>query len=102
MVRKVSRNSIAVTVLAGIVLVLFVATVAGLLYYRKMIKDLNEVQEEVYEEYTRLYAYIAEDPASKLSNKIYKAFCKYVFPPPDMKNRGPRNCGPRKRDVYFE
>ena len=78
MVRKVSRNSIAVTVLAGIVLVLFVATVAGLLYYRKMIKELNEVQEEVYEEYTRLYAYIAEDPDSKLSKKIYKAFCEYA------------------------
>ena len=53
---KVSRNRIAVTILAGIVLVLFFATVTGLFYYRKMIKDMREVREEVFNEYPRLYA----------------------------------------------
>ena len=75
---KVSRNRIAVTILAGIVLVLFFATVTGLFYYRKMIKDLGEVREEVFNEYPRLYAYIAEDPESKLSNRIYKEIAEYA------------------------
>ncbi len=75
---KVSRNRIAVTILAGIVLVLFFATVAGLIYYRKMIKDLGEVQEEVFNEYPRLYAYIAEDPESQLSKRIYKEISDYA------------------------
>ena len=75
---KVSRNRIAVTILAGIVLVLFFATVTGLFYYRKMIKDLGEVREEVFNEYPRLYAYIAEDPESKLSNRIYKEISEYA------------------------
>ena len=63
---KVSRNRIAVTVLASIVLVLFCVTVAGLFYYREMIRKLGEVQEENFNEYPRLYAYIAEDPDSQL------------------------------------
>ena len=75
---KVSRNRIAVTILAGIVLVLFFTTVTGLFYYRKMIKDLGEVREEVFNEYPRLYAYIAEDPESKLSNRIYKEISEYA------------------------
>ena len=75
---KVSKNRIAVTVLAGIVLVLFFATVAGLFYYREMIKDLGKVQEEVFTEYPRLYAYIAEDPESQLSNRIYKEISEYA------------------------
>ncbi|MBR3142364.1 MAG: substrate-binding domain-containing protein [Clostridiales bacterium] len=75
---KVSRNRIAVTILAGTVLVLFFATVAGLFYYREMIKDLGEVQEEVFNEYPRLYAYIAEDPESQLSKRIYKEISDYA------------------------
>ena len=75
---KVSRNRIAVTILAGIVLVLFFATVAGLIYYRQMIKNLGEVQEEVFNEYPRLYAYIAEDPESQLSKRIYKEISEYA------------------------
>ena len=50
---KVSKNRIAVTFLAGIVLVLFFATVAGLFYYREMIKQLGKVQEEDFNEYPR-------------------------------------------------
>ena len=53
---KVSRNKVVVTVLAGIVLVLFIATVAGLFYYREMIRKLGEVHEEEFTEYPRLYA----------------------------------------------
>ncbi|WP_034450314.1 sugar ABC transporter substrate-binding protein [Butyrivibrio sp. AE2032] len=75
---KVSRNRITVTILAGVVLVLFFATVAGLIYYRDMIGRLGEVREEVYEEYPRLYAYIAEDPDSQLSNRIYKEISEYA------------------------
>lgn len=75
---KISKNRILVTVLAGVVLVLFFATIAGLIYYRKMIKDLGEVQEEVFNEYPRLYAYIADDPDSMLSNRIYKEISKYA------------------------
>ena len=75
---KVSRNKVAVTVLAGIVLVLFIATVAGLFYYREMIKKLGEVHEEEFTEYPRLYAYIAEDPDSQLSNRIYKEIAEYA------------------------
>jgi len=75
---KVSKNRIAVTFLAGIVLVLFFATVAGLFYYRRMIKNLSEVREEVFNQYPRLYAYIAEDPESKLSNRIYKEISEYA------------------------
>ncbi len=75
---KVSRNKIVVTVLAGIVLVLFIATVAGLFYYREMIRKLGEVHEEEFTEYPRLYAYIAEDPDSQLSNRIYKEIAEYA------------------------
>lgn len=75
---KVSRNRIAVTVLASIVLVLFCVTVAGLFYYREMIRKLGEVQEENFNEYPRLYAYIAEDPDSQLSNSIYKEISEYA------------------------
>lgn len=75
---KVSRNKVAVTILAGIVLVLFIATVAGLFYYREMIKKLGEVHEEEFTEYPRLYAYIAEDPDSQLSNRIYKEIAEYA------------------------
>lgn len=75
---KVSRNKVAVTILAGIVLVLFIATVAGLFYYREMIKNLGKVQEEEFTEYPRLYAYIAEDPDSQLSNRIYKEIAEYA------------------------
>lgn len=76
---KISRNRILVTVLAGIVLVLFFATVTGLFYYREMINKLGEVQEEVFTEYPRLYAYIAEDPESKLSNRLYKEISDYAI-----------------------
>ncbi len=76
---KISRNRILVTVLAGIVLVLFFATVAGLFYYREMINKLGEVQEEVFTEYPRLYAYIAEDPESKLSNRLYEEISDYAI-----------------------
>ena len=69
---KVSKNRMAVTILAGIVLVLFIATIVGLFFYRSMIRRIGEVQEEVYAEYPRLYAFIAEDPDSQLSNRIYK------------------------------
>ena len=65
-------------ILAGIVLVLFCATVAGLIYYRKMIRELGEVQEENFQEYPRLYAYIAEDPDSKLTTKIYKEISEFA------------------------
>ena len=75
---KVSRNKVVVTILAGIVLVLFIATVAGLFYYREMIKKLGEVREEEFTEYPRLYAYIAEDPDSQLSNRIYKEIAEYA------------------------
>ena len=75
---KVSRSRVAVTILAGIVLVLFFVTVAGLFYYRDIIRKLGEVQEEYYEEYPRLYAYIAEDPQSELSNRIYKDILEYA------------------------
>ena len=47
---KVSKNRMAVTILAGIVLVLFVATIVGLFFYRNMIRRIGEVQEEVYAE----------------------------------------------------
>ena len=75
---KVSRNKVVVSILAGIVLVLFIATVAGLFYYREMIKKLGEVHEEEFTEYPRLYAYIAEDPDSQLSNRIYKEISEYA------------------------
>lgn len=75
---KISKNKIMVTVLAGIVLVLFFATMAGLFYYREMIRDLGEVHEEVFTEYSRLYAYIAEDPESRLSGRIYKEISEYA------------------------
>lgn len=75
---KVSRKRIAVWILAGIVLVLFCATVAGLIYYRKMIKDLGVVQNEEFREFSRIYAYIAEDPDSKLTKKIYKEISEYA------------------------
>jgi ribose transport system substrate-binding protein len=75
---KVLRNKVVVTVLAGIVLVLFIATVAGLFYYREMIRKLGEVHEEEFTEYPRLYAYIAEDPDSQLSNRIYKEIAEYA------------------------
>ena len=75
---KVSRNRIAVSVLAGIVLVLFFATVAGLFYYREMIKNLGEAREEFFNEYPRLYAFIAEDPDSQLSNRIYREISEYA------------------------
>ena len=75
---RVSRNRLAVTILAGIVLVLFFATIAGLVYYRGMIRRLGEVQEEAHAEYSRLYAYIAEDPDSQLSNRIYKEITEYA------------------------
>ena len=75
---KVSRNKVVVSILAGIVLVLFIATVAGLFYYREMIKKLGEVHEEEFTEYPRLYAYIAEDPDSQLSNRIYKEIAEYA------------------------
>ena len=75
---KVSKNRIAVTILASIVLVLFFATVAGLFYYREMIKSLGQVQEENYAQYERLYAYIPEDPDSQLSNRIYNEILTYA------------------------
>ena len=75
---KVSRNKVVVTILAGVVLVLFLATVAGLIYYREMIRKLGEVREEVFNEYPRLYAYIADDPDSQLSNRIYKEISEYA------------------------
>lgn len=75
---KVSRNRIAVTVLASIVLVLFFVTVAGLFYYKEMISRLEMVQEEDINEYSRLYAYIAEDLDSQLSNRIYKEISEYA------------------------
>ncbi len=75
---KVSKNRMAVTILAGIVLVLFVATIVGLFFYRNMIRRIGEVQEEVYAEYPRLYAFIAEDPDSQLSNRIYKEISEYA------------------------
>ena len=75
---KVSRHRIGVTILAGIVLVLFFATVAGLFYYRQMIRNLSKVQEEDFNEYPRLYAYIAEDPESQLSKRIYKEINEYA------------------------
>ena len=75
---KISRNRLGVTVLAGIVLVLFFATVAGLFYYRDMIRRLGKVQEENFEEYERIYAYIAEDPDSQLSKRIYKEINEYA------------------------
>ena len=75
---KVSRNKVVVSILAGIVLVLFIATVAGLFYYREMSKKLGEVHEEEFTEYPRLYAYIAEDPDSQLSNRIYKEIAEYA------------------------
>ena len=75
---KVSNSRIAATVLAGIVLALFFLTVVGLLYYREMIRRIGEVQEEVYTQYPRLYAYIAEDPDSQLSNRIYKEISEYA------------------------
>ncbi len=75
---KVSRNRIAVTVLASIVLVLFFVTVAGLFYYKDMISKLEMVQEEDFNQYSRLYAYIAEDPDSQLSNRIYKEISEYA------------------------
>jgi len=68
----------AVTILAGIVLVLFIATIVGLFFYRSMIRRIGEVQEEVYAEYPRLYAFIAEDPDSQLSNRIYKEISEYA------------------------
>ena len=75
---KISKNRIVVAVLAGIVLVLFFATVAGLFYYREMINRLGVVQEVNYNEYPRLYAYIAEDLDSQLSNRIYKEISEYA------------------------
>jgi len=75
---KISNDRIAVSILAGIVLVLFFATVAGLFYYREMINNLGEVQEENYSEYSRLYAFIADDPDSRLSNRIYKEISDYA------------------------
>ena len=75
---RVSKNRMAVTILAGIVLVLFVATIVGLFFYRNMIRRIGEVQEEVYAEYPRLYAFIAEDPDSQLSNRIYKEISEYA------------------------
>ena len=59
-------------------LVLFIATVTGLFYYRKMIKSLGEGREEFFNEYPRLYAYIAEDPESQLSKRIYKEILEYA------------------------
>ena len=75
---KVSRNRIAVVVLAGIVLVLFFATMAGLFYYRETINKIGEVKEEASNEYPRLYAYIADDPESQLSGRIYKEISEYA------------------------
>ena len=75
---RVSRNRIMVTILAGIALVLFFATIAGLIYYRGMIRSLGKVQEEVSVVYPRLYAYIAEDPDSQLSKRIYKEITEYA------------------------
>ena len=75
---KVSRNKVVVTILAGVVLVLFFMTVTGLFYYREMIRKLGEVREEVFNEYPRLYAYIADDPDSQLSNRIYKEISEYA------------------------
>lgn len=78
MAMKVSKNRIAVTILASIVLVLFFATVAGLFYYKEMINSLGRVQEEDFTEYHRLYAYIPEDPDSQLSTSIYKEISAYA------------------------
>ena len=75
---KVSHSRIAVTVLAGVVLALFFMTIVGLVYYREMIRRIGEVQEEVYTQYPRLYAYIAEDPDSQLSTRIYKEISEYA------------------------
>lgn len=75
---KITRRRLSVMILAGIVLALFCATVAGLIYYRKMIRELGEVQEENFQEYPRLYAYIAEDPDSKLTGKIYKEISEFA------------------------
>ena len=75
---KISRNRIVVTILACIVLVLFFATLAGLYFYREMITSLGQAQEENLREYQRLYAYIAEDPESQLSNRIYKEIDSYA------------------------
>ena len=75
---RVSKKRVAIWILAGIVLVLFCATVAGLIYYRKMIKDLGVVQNEEFKEFSRIYAYIAEDPDSKLTKKIYKEISEYA------------------------
>lgn len=75
---KISRNRIVVTILACIVLVLFFATLAGLFFYREMITSLGQAQEENLREYQRLYAYIAEDPESQLSNRIYKEIDSYA------------------------
>ena len=76
--KKISNKRIMVWVLAGIILVLFVATIAGLIYYEKMIKELGAAEEVVAERYPRLYAYIADDPESKLSNSIYKEISEYA------------------------
>lgn len=65
-------------VLAGIVLVLFFATMAGLFYYRETINKIGEVKEEASNEYPRLYAYIADDPESQLSGRIYKEISEYA------------------------
>jgi ribose transport system substrate-binding protein len=43
-----------------------------------MIRKLGEVHEEEFTEYPRLYAYIAEDPDSQLSNRIYKEIAEYA------------------------
>ncbi len=75
---KVSKNRLVVSVLAGIVLVLFFSTMAGLFYYRETVRRLGEVQEENIEKYPRLYAYIADDPNSQLSKRIYKEILDYA------------------------
>ena len=74
---RVNRNNLYMAVTAAAASLLLVLTVAGLIYFTYRVDSYYAAGIEQYTEYSNLYAFIADDEDSTLSETLYNELALY-------------------------
>lgn len=71
------RNKILMAIMATATVLLLLATVVGLVFFSHRVDSYNGVGIEDYNEYSNLYAFIADEDDSALSDTLYGELAAY-------------------------
>ena len=71
------RNKILMAIMATATVMLLLATVVGLVFFSHRVDSYNGVGIEDYNEYSNLYAFIADEDDSALSDTLYGELAAY-------------------------